>query len=611
MSDEGNEIDAEIGYDGDDGGSEDGSLSLDEDEHDGENYMSLDESYSGNIRGDDDNEDMDVDDSYAESGSHGEVGGACENDDDADGDECNFDSGYDEYQQEPLDRHWTVMSTTFRIDEEAYDFYNDYAKKRGFSIRKDNLKYAKGIDARRRLRRFLCSRAGKRQAKFCTMEGKKRRLRAETPCYCEAHLTVKLDRERSIWYVSSFNDDHSHTLARPDEVIYLRSHNQIKEYQKLEILAMAGVGLKKHWIYDNFVTRYGSYARAGFGRRKLYNMCYREKIKLLAKDDADTAIGIMMTRKARDPDFFFEHSVDAEGKLKNMFWCDSQSRRDYLDFGDVIVFDSTYKMNRRDGGYICLGVADLLESSLSEEAEKHLHHKSLKEFRSLIYYATTHDEFEARWAAFRAKWESEKTETWLRRMYRKKRLWAASYLTGGFFLGMRSNQRSESLNSCLHMHLDSGMTIVDMVVHYENCIVRLRENKSHDDCMSTQTLPVPVVDEFKCIEKAAARDFAAVNFYLLQIEMKKAADLEIIDRLSGAVSRRFIVAWKNNRQLRFKVDYTPTNSEETVKCSCDSMKRKGLPCKHVLYVLARLNMKELPKCLVLRRFTKNARGGLP
>ena len=176
---------------------------------------------------------------------------------------------------------------------------------------------------------------------------------------------------------------------------------------------------------------------------------------------------------------------------------------------------------------------------------------------------------------------------------------------------MRSNQRSESLNSCLHMHLDSGMTIVDMVVHYENCIVRLRENESHDDCMSTQTFPVPVLDEFKCIEKAAARDFTAVNFYLLQKEMKKAADLEIIDRLSGAVSRRFIVAWKNNRQLRFKVDYTPSNSEETVKCSCDSMKRKGLPCKHVLYVLARLNVQDLPNCIVLRRFTKNARGGLP
>ena len=69
-------------------------------------------------------------------------------------------------------------------------------------------------------------------------------------------------------------------------------------------------------------------------------------MKLLAQGDADTAIGIMMTRKERDPDFFFEHTVDDEGRLKNIFWCDSQSRRDYVDYGDVTVFDSTYRMNR-------------------------------------------------------------------------------------------------------------------------------------------------------------------------------------------------------------------------------------------------------------------------
>ena len=32
--------------------------------------------------------------------------------------------------------------------------------------------------------------------------------------------------------------------------------------------------------------------------------------------------------------------------MNRMFWCDSQSRHDYEDFGDMLVFDSTYKMNR-------------------------------------------------------------------------------------------------------------------------------------------------------------------------------------------------------------------------------------------------------------------------
>ena len=48
-------------------------------------------------------------------------------------------------------------------------------------------------------------------------------------------------------------------------------------------------------------------------------MCYREKMKFLAQGDADTAIRIMLTRKDKDPDFFFEHTVDAEGRLQNPF----------------------------------------------------------------------------------------------------------------------------------------------------------------------------------------------------------------------------------------------------------------------------------------------------
>ena len=161
--------------------------------------------------------------------------------------------------------------------------------------------------------------------------------------------------------------------------------------------------------------------------------------------------------------------------------------------------------------------------------QRHLHYKSLDEFRSLLYYATSEENFEERWTAFVNKWKTDKTEEWLRRMYRKRRLWAASYLSNGFFLGMRSNQRSESLNSSLHLHLDYGMTIVDLVVHYENCIVRLRENEANDDCEANQKVP-PAVTEYKDIEEHAAKVFTPANFYILQNDLKKMGELEILRR---------------------------------------------------------------------------------
>ena len=104
--------------------------------------------------------------------------------------------------------------------------------------------------------------------------------------------------------------------------------------------------MRKHMIYKHFLGRSPSYADVGFVRRDLYNLCCTEKRKLIAKGDAATAVGIMRARQKNDPGFFFDYDLDDEEHLKSMFWCDSQSRRDYQDFGDVVVFDSTYKMNR-------------------------------------------------------------------------------------------------------------------------------------------------------------------------------------------------------------------------------------------------------------------------
>ena len=38
--------------------------------------------------------------------------------------------------------------------------------------------------------------------------------------------------------------------------------------------------------------------------------------------------------------------MDAEGRLRNLFCSDAQSHMDYGVFGDVVVFDSTYRVNR-------------------------------------------------------------------------------------------------------------------------------------------------------------------------------------------------------------------------------------------------------------------------
>ena len=40
---------------------------------------------------------------------------------------------------------------------------------------------------------------------------------------------------------------------------------------------------------------------------------------------------------------YVEHQVDKDNRLSNLFWADEKVRRDYMAFGDMLSFDTTYK----------------------------------------------------------------------------------------------------------------------------------------------------------------------------------------------------------------------------------------------------------------------------
>jgi hypothetical protein len=48
-----------------------------------------------------------------------------------------------------------------------------------------------------------------------------------------------------------------------------------------------------------------------------------------------------------DHNFFFEYEVK-DGRLFRVFWADTTSRKNYVHFGDVLSFDTTYSTNQYD-----------------------------------------------------------------------------------------------------------------------------------------------------------------------------------------------------------------------------------------------------------------------
>jgi len=237
-----------------------------------------------------------------------------------------------------------IVSKTFRSEKEGYEFYNNYAMEKGFSVRKcymERDQTTKEIC----LRRFVCSRQGFRAAKHMKKANKKRKPRDISRCGCAARMVIARNKEMGLWYVKDFIDEHTHELAAPDLACLLHSHRRISDEQKADIIEMEIAGVRKHQIMNILEMQYGGYDKVRCVSRDVYNFCYRYKLGTIAKGDSQTMIRHMVARQERDPDFSFKYLIDERGHLKQLFWSDTQSCLDYEAFGDVVVFDSTYRTN--------------------------------------------------------------------------------------------------------------------------------------------------------------------------------------------------------------------------------------------------------------------------
>ncbi|XP_056697741.1 protein FAR1-RELATED SEQUENCE 5-like [Spinacia oleracea] len=76
------------------------------------------------------------------------------------------------------------------------------------------------------------------------------------------------------------------------------------------------------------------------------NYCYKLKMKQIDGKDSQTLVNKLYDIQSIDPEFFFRVRLNAEGKVECLFWRDSMMREDYKIYGDVLVFDTTFRTNK-------------------------------------------------------------------------------------------------------------------------------------------------------------------------------------------------------------------------------------------------------------------------
>ncbi|XVF18469.1 hypothetical protein REPUB_Repub11eG0026700 [Reevesia pubescens] len=84
----------------------------------------------------------------------------------------------------------------------------------------------------------------------------------------------------------------------------------------------------------------------GFTKKDCYNYVNQRNMSLIEAGDSQSLINHFKQRQAEDVMFFYTVQVDEQNRMTNFFWRDGRSRIDYDCFGDVIVFDTTYRTNK-------------------------------------------------------------------------------------------------------------------------------------------------------------------------------------------------------------------------------------------------------------------------
>ncbi|XP_059670996.1 protein FAR1-RELATED SEQUENCE 5-like [Cornus florida] len=191
----------------------------------------------------------------------------------------------------------------FKSVENAYDFYNTYGREVGFSVKMDysnkNYKIGEITSAQ-----FVCCKEGYREND--KKDHLTKEVRAETRVVCGAFMHVKFEREEEIYFVDRFEKKHYHKLIRKDCTHLMPSQWNISVSQAVDI------GLAD----DSGLPVGSSYELMGRQSRMLEN-----------------------------PSFFHAIQLDKDDLITNIFWTNARMIIDYGHFGDIVSFDTTYKVN--------------------------------------------------------------------------------------------------------------------------------------------------------------------------------------------------------------------------------------------------------------------------
>ncbi|XP_074278702.1 protein FAR1-RELATED SEQUENCE 5-like [Silene latifolia] len=209
-------------------------------------------------------------------------------------------------------------------------------------------------------------------------------------------------------------------------------------------------------------------------------------------------------------------------------------------------------------------------------------------------------EFEAKWSQLVNEHNLE-GNSWLSTMYRKRRKWIPAYyrdIPMGCLL--QTTQRSESQNNFFKHFENIHGTLVEFWMRFQSAMDQQRHNQKRLDRDDDCTLPKLTTSlrleahASKVYTHAASKDF--------RLEATASICSLSVGGFTLPINRTKVIGVADGRtQKNYQVVYNSTTND--AECSCKLFNRKGIICRHIIWVYSGKQVNTLPDRGVRMRMT--------
>ncbi|XP_052178953.1 putative protein FAR1-RELATED SEQUENCE 10 isoform X2 [Diospyros lotus] len=240
----------------------------------------------------------------------------------------------------------------FKSDDEAFEYYSNFARKNGFSIRKARSTESHNLGVYRR--DFVCYRSGFNQPrKKANVEHPRDRKSVRCGCDAKLYLTKEIVDGVTQWYISQFSNVHNHELLEDDQVRLLPAYRKIQEDDQERILLLSKAGFPVNRIVKVLEIEKGVQpGQLPFIEKDVRNFIrtckktVQENDALLTEKRESDMLELIEACKAmagRGEGFVYNFTTEESGKLENIAWSYGEAVHAFSVFGDVVTFDTTYR----------------------------------------------------------------------------------------------------------------------------------------------------------------------------------------------------------------------------------------------------------------------------